>query len=40
MITCHRMLMDCYIEGAFDAWDDQHLDLNNLETPMVIPFCH
>ena len=40
MITCHRMLMDCYIEGAFDAEDDQHLDLNHLETPMVIPFCH
>ena len=40
MITCHRMLMDCYIEGAFDSEDDQHLDLNQLETPMVIPFCH
>ena len=38
MITCHRMLMDCYIEGAFDAEDDQHLDLNQPETPMVIPF--
>ena len=35
----HRMLMDCYIEGAFDTEDDQHLDLNQLETPMVIPFA-
>ena len=39
-IACHRMLMDCYIEGNIDLDDDAYLPVSQNETAMVIPFCH
>ena len=40
MITCHRMLMDCYIGGDFDFEDDPYLPISQHKIAKSILFSH
>lgn len=40
MIACHRMLMECYIDGGADMDDDAILPAHDHDNGMFLPFRH